>query len=203
MKFSRHCPLSTAALMVSVALTSGSRLSAQGRQPETIAGSANVNATLNELQSQVRELKDLVLELQQQTTASRAEVSRLRQELESQRAQSQALGGTAESSQSSAAAMPLEQRLDHLQEDDQLLSAKIDQQQQTKLESASKYRVRFSGVVLFNMFSNTGAVENWDVPTWATRKDPMDSVASTGGTLRQSILGFEVFGPEVFGARSR
>ena len=43
-----------------------------------------VNASLEELQSQVRELKDMVLQLQQQTTASRAEISHLRQELEAQ-----------------------------------------------------------------------------------------------------------------------
>ena len=30
----------------------------------------------------------------------------------------------------------------------------------------------------------------------------MDSPGSVGGTLRQSILGFEVFGPDVFGAHS-
>jgi len=96
----------------------------------------------------------------------------------------------------------LEQRLQHLEEDEQLLSGKVDEQYQTKLESASKYRVRFSGIVLFNLFGNSGYPDNQDVPTWVLRPDPMDSPGSVGGTLRQSILGFEVFGPQVFGARS-
>ena len=85
---------------------------------------------------------------------------------------------------------------------EQLLSDKVNEQYQTKVESASKYRVRFSGIVLFNLFGNSGYPDNQDVPTWVLRPDPMDSPGSVGGTLRQSILGFEVFGPEVFGARS-
>ena len=47
---------------------------------------ANVNASLNELQSEVHDLKDLVQQLAQETRASRAEITRLRQELESERA---------------------------------------------------------------------------------------------------------------------
>ena len=92
--------------------------------------------------------------------------------------------------------------MQHLAEDEQLLSDKVNEQYQTKVESASKYRVRFSGIVLFNLFGNSGYPDNQDVPTWVLRPDPMDSPGSVGGTLRQSILGFEVFGPEVFGAHS-
>ena len=45
---------------------------------------------LQDLQSQVRELKQLVLQLQQQTVDSHAEITRLREELESRRSD----GGT-------------------------------------------------------------------------------------------------------------
>ena len=83
-----------------------------------------------------------------------------------------------------------------------MVSDKVNEQYQTKLESASKYRVRFSGIVLFNLFGNSGYPDNQDVPTWVLKPDPMDSPGSVGGTLRQSILGFEVFGPDVFGAHS-
>ena len=48
---------------------------------------ASVTTSLNELQSEVRELKELVQQLKQETTASRAEMTRLRQELESERAE--------------------------------------------------------------------------------------------------------------------
>src|SRR5271167_3285437 len=168
--------------------------------PQATAANTSVNASLGELQSQVQELKQMVLQLQQETSASRAEISKLRQELQAQHFDTYAAAGSADQPAGSAA--QLEQQVQHLSEDEQLLSEKADQQYQTKLESASKYRVRFSGIVLFNMFANSGYPDNQDLPTWIQRPDPMDTPGSVGGTLRQSILGFEVFGPEVFGARS-
>ncbi len=156
---------------------------------------------LGELQSQVRELKDLVLQLQQQTAASQAEISRLRQELEAQHsAASPAIDEQAPAYTSTTA--QLEQRVDQVEENQQLLSGEINTQYQTKVESASKYRVRFSGIVLFNLFGNSGSVDNQDVPTWAERPNPGVTSGSVGGTMRQSILGFEVFGPEIMGAHS-
>jgi hypothetical protein len=166
----------------------------------------SVNTSLGELQSEVRELKQMVFQLQQETSASRSEISKLRQELQAQRAESYAAAtsGSTDNNQvsDSTSAGALGQRLQHLEEDEQLISGKVDEQYQTKLESASKYRVRFSGIVLFNLFGNSGYPDNQDVPTWVLRPDPMDSPGSVGGTLRQSILGFEVFGPNVFGAHS-
>jgi outer membrane murein-binding lipoprotein Lpp len=90
-----------------------------------------------------------------------------------------------------------------LDEEYQLLSGKVDDQYQTKVESASKYRMRISGIVLMNAFSNQGVVDNIDVPTLAYGRPPGDSGGSFGATLRQSELGFEVFGPRVAGARTR
>ena len=101
-----------------------------------------------------------------------------------------------------SATAQLEQRVDQLEGDQQLLTGKMNDQYQTKVESASKYRVRFSGIVLFNLFGNSGYFDNQDVPTWVTRPDPMDSAGAVGGTLRQTILGFEAFGPDLMGART-
>jgi Skp family chaperone for outer membrane proteins len=166
--------------------------SAAAQTPQPVPNDANVAASLTELQSEVRELKDMVQQLKQETTASHAEMTRLRQELESERAAAAPATGTG----------PIDERVGQLEENQQLLSGKIDDQYQTKVESASKYRVRFSGVVLFNLFSNQGTVDNMDVPTLATRAGPLDSSGSFGGTLRQSIFGVEVFGPEVMGAKT-
>jgi hypothetical protein len=195
------------ALVVGFVLTAGMTSAGQA-QPSPQTAESGVNASLNELQSQVRELKEMVLHLQQETISSRAEISKLREELHTQRDESYSAStaGPADQAQlavgpSSATQSP-QQRLQHLEEDEQLLSSKVDEQYQTKLESASKYRVRFSGIVLFNLFGNSGYPDNQDVPTWVLRPDPMDSPGSVGGTLRQSILGFEVFGPDIFGARS-
>ena len=90
-----------------------------------------------------------------------------------------------------------------LEEEYQLLSGKVDDQYQTKVESASKYRLRLSGIVLMNLVSNQGWVDNIDIPTLAGAKPPGDSGGSFGATLRQSEIGFEAFGPTVAGAKTR
>lgn len=90
-----------------------------------------------------------------------------------------------------------------LEEQFDLLSGKVDDQYQTKVESASKYRMRISGIVLMNTFSNQGYVDNIDLPTLAFARPAGDSGGSFGATLRQSEIGFEVFGPRLAGARTR
>jgi hypothetical protein len=79
----------------------------------------------------------------------------------------------------------------------------VDDQYQTKVESASKYRMRLSGIVLMNMFSTQGAVDSIDLPMLAYARPAGNSGGSFGATLRQSQVGFEVFGPRVAGARTR
>ena len=164
----------------------------------TPAPDGNVAASLTELQSEVRELKDMVQQLKQETTTSRAEITRLRQELESERAAQSANAAPG----SEPTTPPLDVRVGHLEEEQQLLTDKIDTQYQTKVESASKYRVRFSGIALFNLFSTQGTVDNIDVPELAYRQRDFDSSGSFGGTLRQSIFGFETFGPQLMGAKT-
>jgi len=89
-----------------------------------------------------------------------------------------------------------------LDEEYDLLSSKVDEQHQSKVESASKYRVRLSGIVLLNLFGNKGQVENQDFPTVALAVPPGSPSGSAGATLRQSQLGLEIFGPRVAGART-
>jgi len=182
----RAAQVTTAALLL---LTS---LSAQ--TPKQANDGSGVTESLSELQSEVRELKELVQELKQETTASRTEVTRLRQELESERG--------ALSADRASGAEPVDMRVGQLEEEQQLLVGKVNEQYQTKVESASKYRVRLSGIALFNLFSNQGTVDNMDVPTLAYPRSGLDSSGSFGGTLRQSIVGLEVFGPQLMGARA-
>jgi hypothetical protein len=90
-----------------------------------------------------------------------------------------------------------------LEEEYQLLSGKVDDQYQTKVESASKYRLRVSGIVLMNLVSNQGVVNSIDLPTIAYPRPAGNSGGSFGATLRQSEIGFEAFGPNVAGAKTR
>jgi hypothetical protein len=94
------------------------------------------------------------------------------------------------------------ERTASLDEEYQLLSGKVDDQYQTKVESASKYRVRLSGIVLMNLVSNQGVVDSIDLPTLAYAQPPGSSGGSFGATLRQSEIGLEAFGPMVAGAKT-
>jgi len=94
------------------------------------------------------------------------------------------------------------ERAARLEEEYQLLSGKVDDQYQTKVESASKYRVRLSGIVLMNLASNQGTVDSIDLPTLAYARPPGGSGGSFGATLRQSEIGLEAFGPTVAGAKT-
>lgn len=167
-----------------------------GAQSSSPANDLDTKAALQGLQSQIHELKQLVVDLQQQTADSREEIKHLREELAVERSSPH----VATDEQSPAATV--DARLDQIEENEQLLSSKLDTQYQTKVESASKYRVRLSGIVLFNLFGNSGSVDNQDIPGWAIRPDPMASSGSVGGTLRQSIIGVEAFGPDLLGAHT-
>jgi hypothetical protein len=166
-----------------------------------MTSNGNLNASLTELQTEVHELKDLVQQLKQETTASRAEITRLRQELEAEHAATVTTPAISSESQTGER-VPVDIRVGQLEEEQQLLSGKVDEQHQTKVESASKYRIRLTGIALFNLFSNQGAVDNMDVPELAYHPTGLSSGGSFGGTLRQSIFGFEVFGPELMGAKT-
>ena len=96
----------------------------------------------------------------------------------------------------------MEERVSSLEESSQLLSSKLDDQYQTKVEAASKYRVRLSGIVLLNLFSNHGRMDSQETPTWAIPYIPNVSGQTLGATLRQSEIGLEVFGPRLAGART-
>ena len=170
---------------------------AQNNDPAPAARDNSATESLNQLQSEVHELKEMVQQLKQETAASRVEIIRLRQELKSERT-SQA----SDSAPGNDQASQVDVRIGHLEEEQQLLTGKVDEQYQTKVESASKYRVRFSGIALFNLFSTQGTVDNIDVPELAYRQNGLSSSGSFGGTLRQSIFGFEVFGPQLMGART-
>ena len=194
--------------------TIGSGCAQDANAPPAPQGDRMV-AAVQELQQQVRELKDAVTEMRSEASRYRAETAELRRELETSRTQAASVASASEpppparqaaAGETTAAPAPpplsLEQRVASLEDASQLAGDKVDEQYQTKVESASKYRMRLSGLVLLNLFSNRGSVDNADFPSWATGSSPLASEGSFGATLRQSELGLEVFGPRVAGART-
>jgi hypothetical protein len=183
-------------------------------QPDPMA------AAIHDLQEQVRELRAAVGEVRSEAAQYRAEAAELRRELQTTRIQSAAptmAAQTGSFSPSSAIAGSLESanpgsgpaqtgslvdRVASLEESTQLLNSKIDDQYQTKVESAAKYRVRLSGIALLNLFGNRGTSDNQDFPTWAVPPHPLDPKGTFGASLRQSELGLEIFGPRLAGAKT-
>jgi hypothetical protein len=190
-------------------------LFAQGAAPGN-SDAQSASGNIQELQAQVSELKQILLRMSEEMSKSRQETTQLRDELEALRKQvgAQALS-TAATGQSASeaqrqgspsaqtAAQGQEDRLDRLEEQVQLQQAAIGEQNQTKVESASKFHVRLSGAVIFNAVNNVGAVDSLDFPELATTSLGYGTSAggSFGMNLSQSLIGLEVFGPTLGGAR--
>jgi hypothetical protein len=82
------------------------------------------------------------------------------------------------------------------------LAEKVAELHQDKVESASKYPVKLSGLVLFNSYRNSGSLDIEDLPSLAFQKSPGSPDGSVGATLRQTVLGVQATGPNLFGART-
>ena len=170
---------------------------------------AEVGPLLQQLQSQVQELKVQVKTLKLQQESAQAESEALRKELDATKSQVVALAiqpkDVLPGQIATSAAIPqraTEERINRLEENQQMGDAKAAEQNQTKVESSSKYRVRLSGIVLFNTYVNRGNVNNQDFPQIATAPGLLSSDGSFGASLRQSQLGVEGFGPNLAGART-
>lgn len=207
--------LRSAVALELVVIMLGISLPAAGQQPRGEAGSnasppteAVLTETVRQLQQQVEDLRAVVMELRAESRQYRGETEALRSELKT--ALEQRAAGTPEaepavvsSSDSQGMAAVDAAKVEKLEEEYSLLAGKVDDQYQTKIESASKYRVRLSGIVLLNLFETRGQVGSADVAEIAKAPDVLGRSSSFGGSLRQSQIGLELFGPTVAGARTR
>src|SRR6266478_1232204 len=178
-------------------------------------------ASVSQLQSQVQTLGSQMTEMRTAQQQALLEAERLRAELNRTREQLAAKTagtnqsyepGPAEPRSSSSASLPassqqlpeasLQERISKLEEDQNLINDKIIEQSQTKIESGSKYRVRLSGLVLLNTAVTRGSVDNLDFPQIATPPDTPGTSGAFAGSLRQSQIGIEAFGPDIAGART-
>lgn len=192
------------------------------------AGAAQALAdSLRDLREQVRALNAEVRTLREEQKDAQAEALALRSELGDMR---QKLAGQPPETPSPALSTPsvsysrpatfeatsesataettpgpgqsTEARIDRLEESQEVTAANVRELSQTKVESGSKYRLRLSGIVLLNMFENRGTVDNLDIPEVALPRASINSSGAFGGTLRQSQIGLEGFGPDIAGAHT-
>jgi hypothetical protein len=181
-----------------------------------------LGALVRRLQNQVESLNTRVQTLEANEKAARAESVNLRAQLAatkvsvpasseaSRDSEVRAYTGDPNTSASAAqvdaqgtALQASDGRIAELEENVELANAKIKELSQTKVESSSKYRVRLSGLALFNLFTNRGTVDNQDVPQIAKPAGLFDSAGTFGGSVRQSQIGLEAFGPDLAGARTQ
>lgn len=174
------------------------------------------------LQAQVQSLDSQLGDLRAKQQQTSEEAHALRQELDRAKAQmtlvasgpanpsSTPVAGVSKeepAAASSSLAAPQEpstsERIAKLEEEEEVTDSKVNDQYQTKVESGSKYRLRLSGMVLLNLYENRGLVDNQDFPQLAepAQSQPLSvSPGSFGGSLRQSQLKLEAFGPDLAGA---
>ncbi len=186
------------------------RLRAQTTPPAQ--ASTNVAASqLTAIERRLDMLTETLTKTQAQLRESRLEIERLHAELDALR--SQASSASISPAQAVLPAVPgpgkdgsssssLSNRVESLEEQQEMLQAEIKQHEQTKVETESKYSLRVTGLILFNAFSNAGVVDDADLPAYALPRLAGSSHGSLGATLRQTVLGLDATGPVIAGART-
>lgn len=158
------------------------------------------------LSRQIESLNQAVARLQAQMEQSQRQLEALRDQLNQLRRQAAVAGARptmpsppgstqvspAVNSPDSAAAS-----IQDLRERQTMQAAEIATQEQAKVESASRYPVQLSGLVLFNSFVNTGGTDIAATPTLA-----LPGAGSSGASMRQTVLGINARGPHWLGAAS-
>lgn len=161
-----------------------------------------------------RSLSEQIQNLTEAMARAQAQLQQSQQQLESLRAQLAMLqrqvaqngtspegpeATTTESlpSSSSQDAASMAAAVQDIREQEAIHQTEIATQEQTKVESESKYPVKVTGLLLLNGFVNTKAVDLAATPTIA-----VPGSGSSGMSLQQTVLGIDARGPHVFGAAS-
>jgi hypothetical protein len=152
----------------------------------------------DDLAQRVQQLTEAMNRVQAQMEDSRRQLDEMRQQLADLRKQMGASEVSPSQQQSAdSAAAALAAQVEELKERQTMQETQIATQEQTKVESESKYPVKLSGLILMNGFVNTGMVDSAPTPALA-----IGGMGSTGASIRQTILGLDARGPHLFGARS-
>jgi len=171
-----------------------SALVAQSPDPQAVA-------------QQIQDLKAAVATTQAQLEQSQLQLEQMKQRLNALELQVAQGGYGSTTPRPDTASSPSTPRqdavkdlaaaVDDIREQQSMQAAQIATHDQTKLESESRYPIKITGLLLFNAFVNTRAV---DVPE--TPSASLFGPGSTGATVRQTILGFDARGPHLLGAES-
>jgi hypothetical protein len=193
-------PLRSFVPLLWVVILAGAYAHAQSQtDPERKEGSADLSAKIEVITHSIEQMES---ELAQ----SRQEIQQLRDML-AQLLRTQPNASSANPPDEHAALRPELQTPEappaRIAEDDwQVLNARVEEHEQVKVDSSSKFRLKLSGIVLFNVFDTSGQLDNLDAPTVAVQPPPYAGTGSVGASFRQSVVGLRGIGPTVFGART-
>lgn len=161
------------------------------------------------LSQQIEQLTDAMARTQAELEQSQHQLNEMRHQLEAlqrrmdQNGQITATAPSTSPSPGTSSSVPqatpavTTSSIDELRERQAIQESQIATHEQTKVESESKYPVKLTGLLLLNGFVNTRAVDMPATPTLA-----LPGSGSTGASVRQTVLGFDAHGPQLFGARS-
>ncbi|MGA7829438.1 MAG: hypothetical protein WCA21_00575 [Terracidiphilus sp.] len=150
------------------------------------------------LEQRIDRLTEALTAAERQVDEDHHNMQAMQAELEELRKNLACIGTTSAEQVNTSAAGQLQQAVTQIREEQEVLASEVQQHEQTKLESSSKFPVRFYGLVLFNTFVNEGVVDQPDMPTSALKRTPGQSHGSVGAGLRQTMLNFEGTGPKLW-----
>jgi hypothetical protein len=162
---------------------------------ETQASSVGENAAPS-TQQQMTDVLRALGEMRQELHDSRQQVDELKKEVLELR-EEVAGGGT-----SSASADALKADVNQLREDQAVVQSQVKTLQQSKVETASKYPLALTGMMLFNSFVVDGSVDSSVLPLIALPRTSNYVHHSLGASLRQTEIGLHATGPLVWNAHT-
>ena len=178
-----------AALATLSLVTTVSSAQAPAQPTDTLAQQvAQLAAALDRQEAELAQSRSEILALRQQLAAIRSEAASVAAPLTADPA-----------NPSGAAAANLAQEVDALREQQEIEGTQLATHEQTKVDTASKYPLTLTGLILVNAFNNTGGVDQIAAPVLATG----GGVGTTGISLQQTMLGLQARGPHLYGATTR
>ena len=150
-----------------------------------------------EVQDRIRTLTTEMSRVEAQLQESQRQLADLKQALASLRSSTGSPESSSTETTPPAGAADLATAVAEIRETQAMQETQIATLDQSKVESASKYPVRLTGMILLNGFVDTHRVDAAATPSVA-----LYGSGSTGASVRQTIFGLDVAGPQVFGART-
>lgn len=163
------------------------------------SGSAAPDARTADLAQHIDALSSKIDSMRQQLQESQKEMEAMRAELGSLRSQ---LAEKSETEETQHAVTALRADVQQLEERSDVVESEVQQHDQTKVETESKYPVRLYGTLLFTSLALNGQTDNIDVPIVALPQTSDSPSGSLSATARQTVLGLDASGPHLWGATS-